>query len=126
MNNLAAEINTYDIGERFEPKYNTYALSLYNTLQLGKFSWFTETAYKTEDVLRNVEVDDTHLFNPANGVVLYNSLTYSQKGLGIVVEGKYTKNFDFRVSPNEILNKGLIHYIPALNPSKCLSFNCPL
>jgi len=31
-----------------------------------------------------------------------------------VLQGKYTNNFDFRIAPSEIVNAGLVHYLPSL------------
>lgn len=109
MQDIVNEINGYAAEDRFVPKYNTYAAQVYNTLQVGRVAWYAEAALKTEDVLRD---QNGVLFDPQNGMVLYSTLSYSQKGLGIILQGKYTKNFDFRVSPNEIRNKGLIHFLP--------------
>lgn len=111
MDEVVTEVNTYDLENRFIPKFNTYLFSLYNTLQLGNFSWYLELAGKTEDVLRDL---NGVLVNPETGYVGYTTLTYSQKGLGIVLQGKVTEKFDFRVSPNEILNRGVVNYLPSL------------
>ncbi len=123
--NIALEINSYELEDRFIPKMNTHAFTLYNTLNAGNFSWHIEGAYKTEDVLRNsalvdedgdgtIDFTDTKLFNPQQGVMGYTSLTYSQKGLGIVLEAKYTENFDYRVSPNEVGIGGPLNFLPPL------------
>ena len=112
MQSIALEINSYpSVADRFEPKYNTNAISVYNTLQFGNFSWFVEGAIKTEDVLRSIS---GQLFNPSLGFVGYSTLTYSQKGLGIVVQGKYTDNYDFRVSPIPTANAGLLNFLPPM------------
>ncbi len=112
MEAIFLEVDSYTNQEdRFVPPFNTHLFSLYNTLYAGKFTWFTELSYKLPDVLRNAE---GRLFNPNNGYVIYNSLSYSRKGFGLILQGKYTKNFDFRVSPNETLNAGIINFLPAL------------
>lgn len=126
METLAAEISSNPcLKERFEPKYNSYASSLYNTISIGDFSWYVEGAYKTEDVLRRglyresaatpgVLITDAPLFKAKNGYLFYSSLTYSTPGFGMLAQAKYTKNFDFRVSPNELLNNGVINFLPSL------------
>ena len=106
-----------------ELKYNSYALSLYNRLTVGAVSWYIEGAYKT----------DTPIFDPfdpktdANGVtspgqfvnhdgtVLYTSLTFAKKGLGIVLEGKRTEHFSFRTDPTLGNTNGMINYLPPMN-----------
>ena len=113
MQSIALEINSYpSVADRFEPKYNANAISLYNTLQFGNFSWFVEGAIKTEDVLRSIS---GQLFNPDMGFVAYSTLSYSQKGFGIVVQGKYTDNYDFRVSPIQTANAGVLNYLPSVS-----------
>ncbi len=134
MNNLVATLNTYrkeDIVEMFPdtlpggnagPNYNTYAVSFYNTLTAGPFAWYLEGAYKTKDVIvdpfeeRVAVTGDTILGRYINkaGSVIYTSLSYANKGLGITVEGKRTENFDFRTRPQEEGVRGLLHYIPPM------------
>ena len=53
MNNLVATINTYPPEDIFVPKYNAYAFSLYNTLTAGRFTWYVEGAYKTDDPMKD-------------------------------------------------------------------------
>ena len=122
MNNLIAAINTYPEEDIFVPNYNTYAFSLYNTLSMGRFSWYVEGAYKTEDaindpfgvIVRDSIVTVGNKFINVPGSVIYSSLSYANKGLGITVEGKRTENFDFRVRPQSELNQGLINFIPPM------------
>ncbi len=113
MDAIAAELNSivYPVAERFLPKYNVFVGSIYNHLQAGNIGWRVELAAKSEDVVRNAS---GRLINPSSGYVIYNSLTYSKRGFGLVLQSKYTKNFDFRVSPNELLIRGVVDYLPAL------------
>jgi Family of unknown function (DUF6029) len=97
---------------------NTYAATLYNTLNLGRFSWYIEGAYKTQDVMDNpfaerVSGGAGRLVNQ-EGTVLYSNLTYAQKGLGITLEGKRTENFNFRTSPFEKAFRGQLNFLPPL------------
>lgn len=123
MNSLVATINTYRPEDAFVPKYNTYAFSLYNSLSAGPFTWYVEGAYKTEDNLNDpfgefVQEDSTVVvgdkFFLSDGSVIYSSLSYAASGFGITVEGKRTENFDFRVRPQEQLNRGLINFLPPM------------
>ncbi|OWY24370.1 hypothetical protein C7N43_23790 [Sphingobacteriales bacterium UPWRP_1] len=111
MESVAQEINSYKLEDRFEPKYSTYLASVYNTLLVKNISWYVEGAFKTEDVVRDLT---GKLFNPNRGYVLYSTATYSKKGFGLVLQGKYTSKFDFRIAPSEIQNAGLVHYLPSL------------
>lgn len=110
MSSLVGVINTFPKDEAFVPHWNTYAFSLYNTLQVGRFTWYVEGAYKTEDVLK----DEVGTFYQSDGTVLYSSLGYAQRGLGITLEGKRTENFEFRTRPQEQLNRGLVNFLPPM------------
>ena len=124
MNNLVANLNTYrkeDVSD-MKPKYNTYAFSAYNTLSAGPISWYLEGAYKTKDIFLDpfeqritVNADTvTGRYVQRSGTVIYSSLSYANKGLGITLEGKRTENFDFRTRPQEEGNQGLMHYLPPM------------
>ena len=123
MDALVATLNTYPKDDVFEPKYNAYAFSLYNTLNVGPISWYVEGAYKTEDAMNNpngifIRSGDTTVGNKfisEAGSVIYSSISYAQKGLGITLEGKRTENFSFRTRPQEVLNRGLVSFIPPMN-----------
>lgn len=123
MSSLVATLNTYSKEDAFIPKYNTYAFSLYNTFTMGPWAWYMEGAYKTADNLSDpfgefVSADSTvtvgDKFFKAPGSVLYSSLSYANKGLGITLEGKRTENFDFRVRPQAQLNRGLVNFLPPM------------
>lgn len=113
MESLVSSINTYSPEDTFTPKYNTYAFTFFNTLTAGSFNWFLETSFKTDDNLND--------FNPAgerfflsSGSVLYTSVSYAAKGLGISLEAKRTENFSFRTRPQEQLLRGLINFLPPM------------
>lgn len=110
MSSLVAAINTYTKDEAFVPTWNSYAFSLYNTMQVGRFTWYVEGAYKTADALKN----ETGRFYKSDGTVIYSSLSYAQRGLGITLEGKRTENFEFRTRPQEELNRGLVNFLPPM------------
>lgn len=136
MNNLVAALNTYrqeDIARMFPdtvaggyrgPAYNTYAATFYNTLTVGPFSWYVETAWKSKDIMNDPFADRVNLagdtlpnagaYVNTTGSVLFTSLSYAHKGLGITLEGKRTDHFDFRTRPQEEGFRGLLHYIPPM------------
>lgn len=116
MDFIVSAIESYDSTDRFVPKYNTYAFSVYNTLNVGKFSWYVEGAYKTNEAITQAE---GQLADKA-GTVLFTSLTYSTKGFGISGQYKRTENFVFRTSPNESLLNGMISYIPPVSRQNSL------
>ena len=120
MNLLAADIRSYwgiDSSFVFTPKYNAYAFSIYNTLSAGRFNWYVEAAYKTEEAMarpENTDVPSTISFINGEGTALYTSLSYAQKGLGLTAEYKRNENFVFRTRPQEQLNRGLVNFLPPL------------
>lgn len=133
MNNIVATLNTSytraDVLGMFPdtlggegPAYNTYAASFYNTLTAGPFSWYFEAAMKSKELTFNPFAEhikpsgDTVLGRFVNkpGSVIYSSLSFAKKGLGLTVEGKRTEFFDFRSRPQELGIRGLMHYIPPM------------
>ncbi len=122
MNNLVATLNTYPEEDLFEPTYNSYAFTLYNTLSAGPISWYAEAAYKTADnindplgvIVRDDIVTIGDKFIHTSGSVLYSSLSYAANGFGITVEGKRTEDFSFRTRPQAQLNRGLVNFLPPL------------
>lgn len=116
MNLVVNSIEGLDTSLRFVPKYNTYAFSVYNTLNIGKFSWYVEGAYKTKEAINNLV---GQLINrPGN--VLFTTLTVTTRGLGITGQVKRTENFVFRTSPNQILLDGMIAFIPPITRQNSL------
>lgn len=122
MDNVVATLNTYASADAFVPKYNTYAFSLYNTLTAGKFSWYLETAYKTEDILNDpfgtFVTDSTTItgdkFIGEAGTVLYSSIGYADQGFAASAEFRRTEYFSFRTQPQAQLNQGLVNFLQPL------------
>ena len=99
------------VEERFVPKYNVYVYSFYNTLTYKKITWNIEYAGKSKDVYYDLKGK----LSDKEGSVLYSNLGYATKGLGITVQFKRTENFSLRTSPNEILLKGVLDFLPPLS-----------
>ena len=124
MDALAATLAQYT-PEDFISKapYNTIAATLYNTLTAGRFSWYVEGAYKTEEVFFDTYAD--HLLWTGDitegkfvldpGYVVYTSLSYAGGGLGISGQYKRTNNFSFRTDPFVTLNRGMITFLPPMS-----------
>lgn len=119
------EVAGYFKEEQIDLQYNTYAATLYNTLTAGNFTWYVEAAGKTKDVMydplspRSILIGsdiDTALGKLVNreGYTVYSSLSYSQKGLGITLEAKRTKDFSFRQNPNALGIQGPINFLPPM------------
>lgn len=118
MNRIVNGIASYAPQDSLGAQFNTYAMTVFNTLTAGDFTWYLEGAYKTKDVLFNEfeeQVNGTtgKLVN-TDGYIAYSSLTYAQKGLGVTLEGKYTKNFRFRTDPFQNGVQGQINYLPPI------------
>ncbi|TNE69224.1 MAG: hypothetical protein EP344_00560 [Bacteroidetes bacterium] len=118
VNRIVNEIATYTPQDSIGAQYNNYAMTFYNTLTAGKFSWYIEGAYKTKDVLFNEFEEKAtgglgKLVN-TDGYTAYTSFTYASSGLGITLEGKYTKNFRFRTDPFQIGVQGQINFLPPM------------
>lgn len=123
INSVVATIESYDTTGRFVPKYNTYAVTAYNTITKGGFTWYVEGAYKTTEAIRKDQIRDAKdtLINSAGNCV-YTTLNYSQKGLGITLQFKRTENFYLHTSPNstEALFDGMLNFLPPVSRQNSL------
>lgn len=109
MDNLVSNINNMPERDRFIPKYNVNAMSLYNTLNAGSISWYVEGAFKSEEAI----VLDNTLRN-RTGSVLYSTLGFAMNKLGVNFAVKRTRYFVMRTSPNENLLKGVFGWQPII------------
>lgn len=123
INSVVATIESYDTAGRFVPKYNTYAVTAYNTISGGGFTWYVEGAYKTTEAIKKDQIRDAKdtLINSAGNCV-YTTLNYSQKGLGITLQFKRTENFYLHTSPNptEALFDGMLNFLPPVSRQNSL------
>jgi len=110
MDAVVGTINNLPISERFTPTYNMYSATLYNTLNLGNFSWYVEGALKTEEAVAITNVG----LRSKSGNVLYSTLGYAINKFGINASVKRTENFVMRTSPNEVLLKGVFNWQPII------------
>ncbi|HRP38953.1 MAG TPA: DUF6029 family protein [Chitinophagales bacterium] len=120
MEMLVSRIETLDSTQRFVPKFNVYALTFYNTLTAGNFSWYIEGAFKTREAVRGY--NDILYNKPGN--IIYTTLNYSQKGLGVSLSFKRTEYFSMRISPNDYnaqgIFQGLMNFLPPLSKQHSL------
>lgn len=122
IDNVVAAIATYTPQDSIGAKYNAYAVSAFNTLNIGKFNWYIEGAYKTSEVIFDPFVDKLNWTGEVSqgkfvnrpGNILYTSLSYATKGFGITGEFKRTENFTFRTNPFVSLNRGIINFLPPM------------
>lgn len=106
---LVSEINALPIGERFQPKSNTYIGTGGFTLNYKGFSLAGEYNYKSKEAIR---INGNML--GTDGSVIFTSVGYSQKGLGINASYKRVETFQFRNSPNSTLLNGQATYLPSI------------
>lgn len=122
VDNVVAAIATYTPQDSIGATYNAYAFSAFNTLNVGKFTWYVEGAYKTSEVIFDPFVDKLNWtgeisqgkFVHRPGHIIYTTLGFATKGLGITAEYKRTENFTFRTDPFVSLNRGIINFLPPM------------
>lgn len=107
---MVSNIESLPAEERFVPRFNNYAFTLYNRLNYKNLSWFVELSAKTEEAILSAE---DQLINE-DGTNVLTMLTYSTRGLGITAQFKRTENFELRTSPNETVLDGLINFLPPM------------
>jgi hypothetical protein len=124
MLKIVSNVKALPDNEHFEPMYNTYAFTAYNTLTYKNFSWYAEGSYKTHEAIVNAV--DTLVDKPGN--VEYTSLNYGRKGFALSLTGKRTENYVMRTSPNEKLLNGMMNWQPVvavLRPERLMSRYTP-
>ena len=109
MDKLISTINNMPESQRFVPVYNMNAVTAYNTLNAGNFSWYVEGALKSQEA---IAIDND--LKKTNGTVLYSTLGYARNKFGINASGKRTEHFVMRTSPNENLLKGIFNWQPII------------
>lgn len=117
--------------EVVSPQFNVYLMTAYNTMIYKGFTWYVEGAYKTPEVFRDPLAQRTELngspsfgrYVKESGSVLYSSLGFAAKGLGVTIESKRTENFNFRTDPTFNQLRGLVNYIPPMNRQNTYRLN---
>lgn len=87
------DTNRTRAADYFQAPYNTYVFNYYHTLQIGKITWGTDLAYKTKDAVFNQFINT---YQYRDGYSIMNSLSYSQKGLGLTFQNRIVNNFQFQ------------------------------
>ena len=125
MTGIAARINGQDVSTRFNPRWNVYAFTAYNTLTYKSLTWYMEGAYKTHEAIANAD----NILVDVPGNVEYTTISYGKKGLAINLAAKRTENFVMRTSPNDILlNSGMLNWQPVvavIRPERLMSRYTP-
>ncbi len=123
VNQVINTLATYSKADSIGARFNTYAFSAYNTLSVGKWTWYAEAAYKSPEAMfdanaikinKNGTLTEGKFINE-KGSIIYSNLGYVTEGLGITLETKWTKGFNFRTTPFAALNRGTINFLPPLS-----------
>lgn len=119
MQAAAAEIRALPDFMKFnDPKYNTFGMNAYTTLNWGPFTFYGEYCHKTKDLIRDLN----ELLNNDPGDVYMGILTFAKNRLGkkkkssVAVNLQYKKidRFGFRINPYVNQLDGLISYLPSV------------
>ncbi len=134
MDRLVGTINTYDLADRFYPKYNVYGGNAYFTYTKDNFSWTVEGNVKSKEAI----MEDDSKFHLKGGKVLYTSMSWGKGGwnlgkqkasVGLNIQARHVDHFSFRTAPTENLLNGLVSYLPSMtrqNTYRLLSrYNAP-
>lgn len=89
---------------------NVAAYAVRSTINRGKVSFNTEYAYKHNDPAGGITYN-----NYAPGNALMTNLSYSERGLGIILEAHRVDNMDYRSKRGATGKELSLNYIPAIS-----------
>ncbi|MFL2569083.1 MAG: DUF6029 family protein [Flavobacteriales bacterium] len=89
---------------------NVAAYAIRSTVNRGKISFNTEYAYKYNDPAGGITYN-----NFAPGSAIMTNLSYSQRGLGIMLEAHRVDNMDYRSKRGGTGKELTLNYIPAIS-----------
>jgi hypothetical protein len=89
---------------------NVAAYAFRSTINRGKFSFNSEYAYKYNDPAGGITYN-----NFASGSALMTSLSYSKRGLGIILEAHRVDNMDYRSKRGGTGKELTLNYIPTIS-----------
>ena len=122
MSDIIERVKFYQTNDRIDLQYNVFMYSLYNTMNVGPFSWYAEGNYKSPDVFFDPKAERLLLGGETSlgklvtepGTVFFTSVSYAAHGFGLTLSGKRTENFDVRTDPLENDNRGLLNFLPPM------------
>ncbi|MEY4866486.1 MAG: hypothetical protein RLY64_740, partial [Bacteroidota bacterium] len=109
-------VNLQALQERFDVRRNVWIYNGGIQADYKNFSFQGEANIKTREAMNDNKIDtlvdgsgnvsytQRNILVNKPGTVLFGSVSYSKPGLGVTAQFKRTDHFDFRTSPNEILN----------------------
>ncbi len=112
INNIADEIRTYDYDNRFIPKYNVYAFSLYNKLNYKNLSWDLTLASKSPEAIRS---RNGERFINEDGYAVYSTISYSIPNLGINLDYRKNQTFVMKTTPYANQLRGNLNFMPPVS-----------
>lgn len=102
-------------GKKYKYPLNTTAFAQRLNVNYKGFNLSTEYAHKINDP----SADNGNIFKEGNSLLA--NLTYSQKGLGILLSAKRVDNMSFRSERNASLNSLMINYLPTISKNHTYS-----
>ncbi len=112
---LITDINNLPLKARFNPVYNVFAGTFYNTATWKNFNWYVEGAAKTKEAVFLQTNSGADTLENKGGYVIYSALGYSKSGLGINLQYRKIDDFILRVNPYDQLLVGYMDYLPAIS-----------
>lgn len=120
MTDIANIISSYEnTADKFDPKWNAYGYTAYTNLGIGKNLVLNgEYVGKTKEAYQNI--NGKYELKP--GKIISTGFNFSKRklgrnkksSLGINAEFRQIEDFQFKISPREILLSGLMSYQPSL------------
>ena len=114
QNDLVPLINAMPLEDRFIPNCNVYGGQVYGSISIGNFTLNGDFAAKTREAVYDF---NQQLLNK-EGMYGTVGLSYSGKGFGISVLGKYSDYFAMRTTPRTQLSTiltGSVSFLAPLN-----------
>ena len=108
--------------DRIPLNYNNYLLSINNTLSYGNITWYLEGAFKSKDIYFDPEAPRTLLSGATSkgklenekGSMIFSTISWADKGIGVNLQYKRTQNFEIRVDPLLTEDDGLVNFLPPM------------
>jgi len=98
-----------DLNPIYNLPENVAAFAFRTTINKGKFSFNSELAHKINDPKGGISYN-----NYASGSAAMANLTYSERGLGIIIEAHRVDNFDFRSDRSANGKELTLSFIPTI------------
>ncbi|MCU0328077.1 MAG: DUF6029 family protein [Chitinophagales bacterium] len=89
----------YPQNQQFEPVYNAYVYSVYNTLSIGKLNWFVEYAGKRPEAIYNGNLANP-VYKREEGYMLNSNMSFEILKTNVTLQYRRMKNFQFLSQPN--------------------------